>query len=323
MRMASPLARPSNAFSSPEEEFAADVVRGLSEARKTLSPRFFYDAAGSALFEEITRLPEYYLTRAETAILTAHAAEIAADAPPDGVLLEFGSGSSRKTEILLDALPQLAAYVAVDVSASALDEAKQRLAERFPKLDMRPIVGDFSYEIAYPPDLAERGKIGFFPGSTLGNLTPHKAAHLLAVMRSSLSPGGRLIVGIDLRKDIRRLVAAYDDAAGVTAAFNLNVLTRINRELEGAFDLDAFRHRAIYNPQEGRVEMHIVSLKDQTTSVLGRRFRFCAGESIHTENSYKYSLEQFQDLARSAGWIAARVWLDDDQLFSVHELISP
>jgi len=323
MRMAAPLARPPKAISAPEDAFAADVIDGLSAPRKILSPRFFYDAAGSALFEEITRLPEYYLTRAETEILAAHATEIAAGTPPDGVLVEFGSGSSRKTEILLEALPKLAAYVAVDVSASALHEARGRIAERFPALDMRPIIGDFSCDIAYPLDLAERRKTGFFPGSTLGNLNPAEAAHLLAAMRTSLSPGGRLIVGIDLEKDTRRLVAAYDDAAGVTAAFNLNLLARINRELDGTFDLKAFQHRALYNPQQGRIEMHIVSLEDQIVSVLGRQFKFHAGETLHTENSYKYSIERFQDLARSAGWMAERVWSDEEGLFSVHELIAP
>jgi dimethylhistidine N-methyltransferase len=315
--------RPLKRFSFPDGDFAADVSQGLSNSHKALSPRFFYDSIGSALFEEITQLPEYYLTRAEGTILKTHAAEILRDAPLDGMLVEFGSGSSRKTEILLDALPSMVAYLAVDVSESALYEARSRLASRYPSLDIRPVVSDFSNPIDYPLDLAERHRIGFFPGSTIGNLTPPEAVRLLVVMRNSLGHGGRLIIGVDLKKDPHRLLAAYDDAAGVTAAFNLNLLARINRELAGSFDLKAFRHHAIYNAYEGRIEMHIVSLWDQTVRVLDQQIEFRAGERIHTENSYKYTVEQFQDLARSAGWIAQRVWLDEDRLFSVHELIWP
>jgi dimethylhistidine N-methyltransferase len=208
------------------------------------------------------------------------------------------------------------------LSDSALKDATERLAAHFPTLDVRPIVGDFSYPVALPADLGGRHKTGFFPGSTIGNLTPVEAGRLLRVFRSVLSPGGRLIVGVDLKKDARKLVLAYNDAAGVTAAFNLNLLVRINRELGGTFDLDAFRHEAIYNPREGRIEMHIESLKDQTVGVSGRRIRFRAGERIHTENSYKYSIVQFQELARTADWQPRRVWTDADNLFSVHELIS-
>jgi dimethylhistidine N-methyltransferase len=305
-----------------ENDFAGAVLDGLSKPNKTLPCRFFYDARGSELFEEITRLPEYYPTRTEAAIFGANAAEIVDGVPDGGVLVEFGSGSSLKTEILLRQVPWLGAYVSIDVSDSALKDATERLAAHFPTLDVRPIVGDFSYPVALPADLAGRHKTGFFPGSTIGNLTPAEAGRLLRVFRSVLSPGGRLIVGVDLKKDARKLVLAYNDAAGVTAAFNLNLLVRINRELGGAFDLEAFRHDAIYNPREGRIEMHIESLKDQTVSVGGRRIRFRAGERIHTENSYKYSITQFQELARSADWQPHRVWTDEDNLFSVHELIS-
>jgi len=305
-----------------ENDFAGAVLEGLSKPSKTLPCRFFYDACGSELFEEITRLPEYYPTRTEASIFDANAAEIVDGVPDGGVLVEFGSGSSLKTEILLRQVPRLGAYVSIDVSDSALKDATARLAAHFPTLDVRPIVGDFSYPVALPADLAGRHKTGFFPGSTIGNLTPAEAGRLLRVFRSVLSPGGRLIVGVDLKKDARKLVLAYNDAAGVTAAFNLNLLVRINRELGGAFDLEAFRHDAIYNPREGRIEMHIESLKDQTVSVGGRRIRFRAGERIHTENSYKYSITQFQELARSADWQPHRVWTDEDNLFSVHELIS-
>jgi len=309
-------------FALDDDHFAADVIEGLSRPHKTLPCRYFYDARGSELFEGITRLPEYYPTRTETAILRAHAIEMADGVPAGGALVEFGSGSSRKTEILLRAAPQLAAYVPIDVSSSALDDARRRLAANFPTLDVRPVVGDFSLPIAFPPDLERSHKTGFFPGSTIGNLTPAAAASLLATMRATLSPGGRLIVGVDLKKDARRLVLAYNDSAGVTAAFNLNLLARINREIDGSFDLDAFRHEAIYNPRFGRIEMHLVSLTDQDVRVRGRRFRFQKGETIHTENSYKYSVPQFQQLALSADWTPRRVWTDTDTLFSVHELVS-
>jgi len=314
--------RRSETLPAEEDEFAVAVLDGLSRPHKSLPCRFFYDARGSELFEEITRLPEYYPTRTETAILEAHAAQMAEGAPAGGVLVEFGSGSSRKTEILLRRLPRLGAYVCVDVSASALEAAQGRLAARFPTLDVRPIVGDFSFPVAFPADLAERPKTGFFPGSTIGNLTPVEAAHLLGVFRADLAPGGRLIVGVDLKKDARQLVLAYNDQQGVTAAFNLNLLARINRELAGTFDLDAFEHDAIYNPREGRIEMYLESRSEQEVHVRGRRLRFRAGERIHTENSYKYSIGQFQELAREAGWEARRVWTDGAHMFSVHELVS-
>jgi dimethylhistidine N-methyltransferase len=305
-----------------DDEFATAVLDGLSRSQKTLPCRFFYDARGSELFEEITRLPEYYPTRTETAILEDHAAEMAAGVPDGGTLIEFGSGSSLKTEILLRHLPRLGAYVPIDVSPSALDEAALRLTARFAGLDVRPVIGDFSKPLALPAELAGGPRTGFFPGSTIGNLTPAEAAHLLGVFRTMLAPRGRLIVGVDLKKDARRLVRAYDDAAGVTAAFNLNLLVRINREIGDAFDLAGFRHKALYNPRQGRIEMHIESTRTQDVKILGRRFRFRAGETIHTENSYKYTIAEFQDLARSAGWKPRRTWTDERNLFSVHELIS-
>ena len=305
-----------------EDDFASAVLDGLSGAVKTLPCRFFYDARGSELFEEITRLPEYYPTRTEAAILEAHAAEMAEGLPAGGILVEFGSGSSLKTEILLRQLPQLGAYVCVDVSASALAEAAARLTSRFPTLDVRPIVGDFARTVTLPADLADRPRTGFFPGSTIGNLIPAEAASLLQAFDAGLGAGGRLIVGVDLKKDARRLHMAYNDARGVTAAFNLNLLARINRELAGSFDLAAFRHEAVYNPREGRIEMHLKSTRRQVVGILGRLFHFGAGERIHTENSYKYTIGEFQALARSAGWQPTRVWTDPDNLFSVHELVA-
>jgi dimethylhistidine N-methyltransferase len=303
-----------------EGDFALAVLDGLSRPQKGLPCRFFYDARGSELFEEITRLPEYYPTRTEAAILRAHAVEMAEAVADGGVLVEFGSGSSTKTEILLRELPKLGAYVCIDVSKAALEDAARRLHMNFPTLDVRPLVGDFSHAVPLPADLAGRPKTGFFPGSTIGNLTPVEAQRLLGVFRSMLAPGGRLIVGVDLKKDARQLVLAYNDRAGVTAAFNLNLLARINRELGGTFDLDAFAHEAVYNPRDGRIEMYLESLREQEVRVCGRRFRFAARERIHTENSYKYTLGQFAELARGAGWEPRRVWTDGGHLFSVHEL---
>ena len=321
MRSAQTLARRRGDLAGVEDEFSLSVIEGLSKTRKTLPCRYFYDARGSELFEEITRLPEYYPTRTETGILAEYAAEITDGIGDGGLLVEFGSGSSLKTEILLDRIAERIAYVPIDVSEAALADAKARLARRYPHLDVRTIVADFSGFVALPDDLASRRKTGFFPGSTLGNLAPKDARHLLAGFGRVLGDGGRLIIGIDLKKDLRTLVSAYNDAAGVTAAFNLNLLLRINRELGSTFDERAFRHEAIYDPREGRIEMHLVSKRDQEVELCGRRFNFRNGESIHTENSYKYTIEQFRELACAAGWQPQRVWTDAAAQFSVHELV--
>jgi len=303
------------------DDFAQAVFDGLSGTPKSLPCRFFYDAQGSMLFEQITELPEYYPTRAEIAILEAQAARIAAHTPQGSVLIEFGSGSSRKTEIVLAALPSLAAYVPIDVSSDALAEAKERLHQKFPALRVLPVIGDFRAALTLPGDLTWRPRLGFFPGSTIGNFRPDEARVLLAAMAQSLKNGGRLLIGIDLRKDIKRLEAAYDDAAGVTAAFNLNILARANRDLGADFDLEAFAHEAKFNDEASRVEIHLVSKKSQIVEVLGRRFTFLEGEKIHTEYSYKYTIESFQALARDAGWTPRQVWTDPDGLFSFHELV--
>ena len=316
-----PAQQPS-AIANADGEFAEAVIDGLSAKRKSLPCRFFYDARGSELFEEITQLAEYYPTRAESSILAEHAREMAAGIADGSVLIEFGSGSSRKTEMLLSALPRLRAYIPIDVSSTALDEAKRRLQARFPSLDVWPIVGDFSGPIEIRPDLATCPRTGFFPGSTIGNLGPSEAVDLLVHMRKTLATGGQLIIGVDLKKDPRTLVRAYNDERGMTAEFNLNLLARINREIEPAFDLKGFRHRAIYDPVTGRIEMHLVSVKAQTVALLGRIFYFRAGETIHTENSYKYTVDEFQVLCRKAGWRANRVWTDSAALFSVHEMLS-
>ncbi len=303
-----------------ENDFAVAVLDGLSKTRKSLPSRFFYDARGSELFEEITRLPEYYPTRTEMGILAKRADEIVKGIADGGVLVEFGSGSSLKTEILLDRIARRVTYVAIDVSETALAEAKARLLERYPGLDVRTIVGDFSAFVEIPEDIASRTKTGFFPGSTIGNLVPRDAKQLLASFGRVLGPASELIIGIDLKKDPRDLVNAYNNSAGVTAAFNLNLLTRINRELGGNIDEDAFHHEAVYDPREGRIEMHLISAKDQTVEICGSAFQFRSGESIHTENSYKYSLEEFRRLAVTAGWETQNVWTDADKKFSVHKL---
>jgi len=305
----------------PHAEFAQALVEGLTAPQKSLPCRFFYDAEGSALFEKITELPEYYPTRSEIAILEAQAPAIAARTPPGSVLIEFGSGSSRKTEIVLGALASLAAYVPIDVSQDALAEAKVRLNQRFPDLRVLPIIGDFRAQLSLPQDLSRRPRLGFFPGSTIGNFTPDEARALLSSMAQSLKNGGRLVIGIDLVKDIARLEAAYDDAQGVTADFNLNILARANRELDANFDLSAFAHHARFNVQESRIEIHIISKKAQVVEACGQRFSFAEGEKIHTENSYKYTIDSFQALAREAGWTPRQVWTDPDKLFSLHELV--
>jgi len=306
-----------------ESEFAQAVIEGLSKAQKSLPCRYFYDARGSALFEEITRLPEYYPTRTEAGILKKHAAEMVDTIGEGELLVEFGSGSSLKTEILLDRISASIAYVPIDVSEAALIDAEARLADRYAALDVRPIVADFSQPIALPDDLAARRKTGFFPGSTIGNLSPEEAEGLLAIFGRALGESGRLIIGVDLKKDPRNLVRAYNDATGITAAFNLNLLRRINRELGANFEESQFRHEATFDPLKGRIEMHLVSSRVQKVDICNRVFRFKAGESIHTENSYKYTIEQFRDVGRAAGWQPQRVWTDPDQQFSVHELIWP
>jgi L-histidine Nalpha-methyltransferase len=315
------LARSDGDVLELECQFALDVVQGLSKTKKTLPCRYFYDARGSELFEEITALPEYYPTRTEAAILTAHAPDIVDQIGSGELLVEFGSGSSLKTEILLNRIAAHVAYVPIDVSDAALAEAAARLKMRYPSLDVRPIVGDFSQPLQLPVDLAARRKTGFFPGSTIGNLAPREAKELLSVFGRVLGADGRLIIGIDLKKDPRTLVHAYNDAAGVTAAFNLNLLSRINRDLGATFNEAAFRHEAIYEPREGRIEMHLVSEREQEVELCGRRFHFRVGETIHTENSYKYTIEGFRDLAQASGWQARRAWTDDASLFSVHELV--
>lgn len=305
-----------------DSSFLNEVVDGLSQPQKSLPSRFFYDAAGSELFERITGLPEYYPTRVECALLTAHAAAMVDAFSAHSVLVEFGSGSSTKTELLLQKLPECAAYAPIDVSQAALRGACSRLAHRFPDLEIVPVVADFVTLPRLPVHLSERLKFGFFPGSTIGNFKPAEAVRLLQRFRTLLQPRGHLLIGVDLKKDRRTLERAYNDGQGVTAAFNLNVLARINQEIAPVVDLEAFVHHAFYNEREGRIEMHLMSRRNQSFEIGRCRVSFRAGETIHTESSYKYTVAQFQDLARCAGWMPARTWTDAEGLFSVHELCS-
>ena len=291
-----------------------DVIAGLSLPQKTLPPKYFYDDAGSRLFECICRLPEYYLTRAELALTRAHLASIARFAGKGCELVEYGSGESLKTRLLIRAL-RPSAYLAVDISEAALRGAGRRLAREFPWLRMVTVNGDFSRPIELPASRSRR--VVYFPGSTIGNLTPEEAHAFLSMTRGQAT---RMLVGVDLRKDANVLHAAYNDSRRVTAAFNLNLLARINRELGADFDLDRFAHYAFYNAPLGRIEMHLVSLARQTVRIGRHRFAFDAGESIHTENSYKYSVEGFRALAARAGFKARKVWLDRGGLFALHGL---
>lgn len=299
--------------------FAAAVHAGLGRARKAIPSQYFYDRCGSELFERICDLEEYYPTRTEIAILDACCGEIGALVAARPTVIELGSGSSRKVKPLLDALREPAAYVPVDISREHLLASAEALARDYPDITVIPVWGDFARSFALPP-LPEGPRLIFFPGSTIGNFAPVDAADLLAAWSRHLGEGGYLIIGVDLKKDPKRLEAAYDDAAGVTAAFNLNLLARANRELGADFDLDRFTHRALYDPRHGRVEMHLVSTAEQRVRVAGRSYAFAAGETIHTENSYKYTVEEFQRLAGSASYHSLAVFTDRDRLFSVHVL---
>ncbi len=296
-------------------------MAGLSLPQKALPPKYFYDAAGSTLFERICRLREYYPTRAELALTRAHLAEIARFAGRGVELVEYGSGASLKTRLLIARL-RPSVYVPVDISRSALDAAAARLAREFPWLDVRPVLGDFSRPLEIPVARSRRRRVVYFPGSTIGNLTPEGAQAFLHLTWDQVGRGGAALIGVDLKKDANVLHAAYNDAKGVTAAFNLNLLTRINRELGGDFDLRAFRHYAFYNARRGRIEMHLVSLRGQRVQIGGHSFGFERGETIHTENSYKYSVEDFRTLAAAAGFRGEKAWLDRRGLFCLHGLVS-
>ena len=302
-------------------QFADDVVEGLSQPRKSLPPKYFYDAAGSRLFERICRLREYYPTRLELSITRKNLREIGRFAGKGCALLEYGTGEGVKTRLLIAALrPSL--YTPVDISEDALQRAVARLERAFPRLRIAPVRGDFSRPLDIPPLADGARRVVYFPGSTIGNLTPDEAHAFLKMTRAQVGARGAMIVGVDLKKDATVLHAAYNDRPGVTAAFNLNLLGRINRELGADFDLRRFVHYAFYEPTAGRIEMHLVSTQAQTVAVGPHRFSFDRGESIHTENSYKYSIAEFQALAGRAGFRPAKVWTDARGWFSVHALNS-
>ncbi len=305
----------------PPDNFLEDVVAGLSLPQKQLPPKYFYDARGSELFEAICSLPEYYPTRAEISLTRQHIAEIARFAGAGCELIEYGSGASTKSQILIDALAPVA-YVPVDISESALRAAAAQLAARFPWLNVRAVVGDFGRPMAIPAFGGPGRKVVYFPGSTIGNLTREEALAFLRMTRGQVGPGGAMLVGVDLKKDPNLLHAAYNDAQGVTARFNLNLLHRVNAELGGDFVVAKFAHYAFYNAPMGRIEMHLASLERQMVNVGRHRFSFAPGESIHTENSCKYSIEEFQALAALGGFCGEKVWQDAEGLFSLHGLVA-
>lgn len=304
-----------------ENAFARDVVGGLSADVKTLPSRWLYDERGSALFEEITRQDEYYLTRAETSILRERQSDIADFVECGAILIEYGAGAGVKTELVLAGLRDPRGYVPIDIADAFLAETSKRIASRFPSLWVRPIERNFLdvFEVAF--DGSGGGRTGFFPGSTMGNLNAIEAKTLLTQMGRHLGDNGRAIIGVDLLKNIDTLLRAYDDSAGVTAAFNLNLLERINAELGGDFRLEQFKHVARWNEIEKAVEMHLVSLCDQRVTLCGRTFNFRTLETIHTESSRKYTAESFERLARSGGWKVVEAWQDADGLFGLFGLI--
>ena len=321
MNVHGPALAKAHRFEEQTSALARDVVDGLSQHPKRLPPKYFYDAAGSELFEQITLLPEYYPTRTELGILRERGSAIAAFVPNGAALVEFGAGATTKVRLLLNECA-FAAYVPVDISGDFLKAQADALRRDFPRLAVLPVTADFTAPFALPETIAGKPKVGFFPGSTIGNFEPHEACAFLRTARDILGQNAGMIVGVDLEKDDRVLYEAYNDKAGVTARFNLNLLNRINRELGGNFDASAFTHRAIYNRERHRIEMHLISRKAQTVRVLGRSFSFRTGETIHTENSYKYSLERFAALARGSGWTPRACWTDSAGMFSVHALVA-
>ena len=299
-----------------DRAFRADVLQGLSEPQKAVPARWFYDEAGSRLFEDITRLPEYYPTRAETAILAAQGAEFARLIGPGRAVVEFGSGSSLKTPLLLSAIAP-AAYVPLDISGEFLRASARTLADKFPGLPVLPVEADFMRRVELPPQVEQLPKLGFFPGSTIGNMVASTAVDLLRSMRATLGEGAQLLIGMDQIKDPAVLVAAYDDAAGVTARFNLNLVHRINRELDGDIPAGALRHEARWVDDAARIEMHLVAPRDIAFSVSGRSFAMRAGESIHTENSHKFDLRSGNLLLLAGGWTPTQRWLDPAGQFAL------
>lgn len=302
-------------------QFLADVLIGLSRTQKSIPSKYFYDEKGSQLFDQICDLDEYYPTRTEIRIMQQHIDEMVEVLGPEVLLVEYGSGSSLKTRILLQEMDQLAGYVPIDISKEHLYQSAAQIKNDFPGLKVYPVHADYSAEFTVPLDIASYGrKVVYFPGSTIGNFNLMEAEAFLKRIGRVVGKGGGLLIGVDLRKDVEILEAAYNDRQQVTAEFNLNLLERINRELDANFNLACFEHKAIFNEKEGRIEMHLVSKIDQQVTIGEQVFSFKAGESIHTENSYKYTLTQFAALARCADLKVERLWTDANRLFSVQYL---
>jgi len=299
-----------------DRAFRSDVLGGLMQAQKAIPARWFYDDTGSRLFEEITRLPEYYLTRAETEILRERDHDFARLIGPGRAVVEFGSGSSVKTPLLLGAIDP-AAYVPLDISGDFLRASARDLAENFSSLPVYPVEADFMRQVALPDEVRAMPKLGFFPGSTIGNMVPASAVDLLRAMHSTLGDASQLLIGMDLIKDCNVLEAAYDDAAGVTAQFNLNLLARINRELGGDIPLDAFSHNALWNDEFARIEMHLRAQRELSFRVSGQSFTMRRGETIHTENCHKFSRRSGSAILLAGGWTPVKRWLDNEARFSL------
>jgi dimethylhistidine N-methyltransferase len=302
--------------------FMKEVLTGLSQKQKTIPPKFFYDAKGSKLFEKITQLREYYPTRTEIGIIKDHRVEMAQYIGNSPVLIELGSGSSLKVQLLLEGLQPII-YLPVDISRDHLLESSHSLAQCFPDIAIHAVCADYSQPLVLPDLPDGHPKVAFFPGSSIGNFEPAGALELLHRVADLVGPGGGLLIGVDLQKDEDILNAAYNDNQNVTSAFNLNLLTRINHETEANFDITKFAHHAFYNAKLGRIEMHLVSREAQKVSVNGTPFQFKKGESIHTENSYKYTLQSFQKMAALAGFEPVKVWTDSNSYFSIHYLELP
>jgi dimethylhistidine N-methyltransferase len=302
------------------QDLGAEAIAGLSRQPKALAPKYFYDERGSALFGRICETPEYYLTRAEIEILRARSGALRELIGRQCLLIEPGSGNSRKVRELLAPL-RPRAYFPIDISRASLYRAAMDLAADYPWLEIHAVCADFTASLDLPVVAAGTRRVVFFPGSSIGNFTPEESVMFLTAIARLVGAGGGLLIGVDLKKDHGLLDAAYNDAAGLTAAFNRNVLARLNRELGCKFDLEAFAHRAFYDAEKGRIEMHLVSLRDQLVVVQGRRFFFRTGETIHTENSYKYTIAEFQALGRRAGFSPQAVWTDNAGLFSVHHFV--
>ncbi|MBU2569138.1 MAG: L-histidine N(alpha)-methyltransferase [Gammaproteobacteria bacterium] len=306
-------------FEPEQETFREAVLKGLSRRQKQIPPKFFYDEIGSQLFEAILEQPEYYIPNVERDLLTTYADEISRLIEPGSVLIEPGSGSCEKVQLLLESLLP-SAYVPMDISREFLKQSAYGLSHKYPWLPIYPACLDFTQRMLLPHGIPHGRRVVFIPGSSLGNFDPLEVQHFLTGIHRLTGNGGGLLVGLDRKKDPSVLNAAYNDAAGITAEFNLNLLTRINNKLDGNFDFNRFEHRAYYNDQRGRIEMHLVSSEDQQVSISGQDFRFINGEYIHTENSYKYSPDEFITLANASGFRLIKTWSDNQHLFSVYFL---